>query len=101
MRIVFIGLTAFLYLAPSIARAEQHMFLVANDADGYGVDRCLASGEECGAAAANAYCRTQAFMAAATYHKIDQDDLTGAVSKGTSGNCQAGRCDIVAIVCLR
>ena len=25
--------------------------------------------------------QTQAFTAAATYHKIDQDDLTGAVSK--------------------
>jgi hypothetical protein len=70
MRTVLIGLTAFLYLAPSIARAEQHMFLVANDADGYGIDRCLASGEKCGAAAANAYCTNQAFTAAARSQKI-------------------------------
>ena len=49
---------------------------VANDADGYGIDRYLASGERCGSASANAYCRTQAFTAAAKYHKVDQDDLT-------------------------
>ena len=54
-----------------------------------------------GLRAANAYCRTQAFAAAATYHKVDQNDLTGAVSKETSGKCQTGRCDVVAIVCLR
>ena len=34
------------------------MFIIANDGDGYGVDRCLASGAKCGAVAANAYCRT-------------------------------------------
>ena len=101
MRTVLIGLTALLCLAPSIARAEQHMFLVANDADGYGIDRCLASGEKCGAAAANAYCRTQAFTAAAKYHKTDRDDLTGAITKEASVTCQPGTCEVVAIVCLR
>ena len=101
MRTVLISVVTLLCFASSIACAEQHMFLVANDSDGYGVDRCLASGEKCGAAAANAYCRTQAFTAAATYHKIDQDDLTGAVSKETSVKCQTGTCDVVVIVCLR
>jgi len=101
MRTILISLTALLCLDAGISRAEQHMFLVANDADGYGIDRCLASGEKCGAAAANAYCRTQAFAAAATYHKIDQDNLTAAVPKDPSGTCQAGQCDVVAIVCLR
>ena len=81
-----------------MTRAEQHIFLVANDADGYGIDRCLASGEQCGAAAANAYCRTQAFTAAAQYHKIDQ---TGAITKDASVTCQPGTCEVVAIVCLR
>ena len=55
------------------------MFIVANDADGYGVDRCLASGEKCGAAAANAYCKTQAFAQAATYRKVDRSDITGTI----------------------
>ena len=101
MRTVLIGLVTLLYFASIGARAEQHKFLVANDADGYGVDRCLASGEKCGAAAANAYCRMQAFATAAAYHKIDQGDLTGAVPKDTAANCQRGKCDVVAIVCLR
>ena len=101
MRTVLIGLTAFLYLAQGIARAEQHMFLVANDADSYGIDRCLASGEKCGAAAANAYCKTQAFTAATKYHKVDRDDLTGGITKDTFVTCQPGTCEVVAIVCLR
>jgi hypothetical protein len=101
MRTVLINLATLLCFGSSIGRAEQHRFLVANDADGYGVDRCLASGEKCGAAAANAYCRMQAFTAATTYHKVDQDDFTAAVSKETSGNCQTGGCDVVVIVCLR
>jgi hypothetical protein len=101
MRTVLMAAIALFCLCSGISRAEQHRFLVANDADSYGIDRCLASGEKCGAAAANAYCRTQAFAAAATYHKIDQDDLAALVSKETRGNCQPGRCDVVAIVCLR
>lgn len=101
MRTVLISLVTLLCFTSSSARAEQHRFLVANDSDGYGIDRCLASGENCGAAAANAYCRTQAFTAAATYHKIDQDDLTGAITKDAAVTCQTGTCEVVAIVCLR
>jgi hypothetical protein len=101
MRTVLIGLAALFYLAPGFAQAEQHIFLVANDADGYGIDRCLASGEKCGAAAANAYCRTQAFTAATTYHKVDRDGITGAVTAGAPDTCQPGACEVVAIVCLR
>jgi hypothetical protein len=101
MRIILIGLATLFYLASGIAHAEQHMFLVANDADGYGIDRCLASGEKCGAAAANAYCKTQAFTAAARYHKVDQNDLTGAITKDASVTCKPGMCEVVAIICLR
>ena len=101
MRTTLICLATVLCFGSSITRAEQHRFLVANDADSYGVDRCLASGEKCGAAAANAYCRTQAFTAAAKYHKADQDDLTGAITKEAPVACQPGTCEVVAIVCLR
>ena len=101
MRIVLISLVTLLYFTSFGAHAEQHRFLVANDADGYGVDRCLASGEKCGAAAANAYCKTQAFAAAAKFHKADRDDLTGAITKDGAVSCQPGTCDVVAIVCLR
>ena len=43
MRTVLIVLAVLLYLVSGIARAEQHMFLVADNSDGYGIDRCLAS----------------------------------------------------------
>jgi hypothetical protein len=101
MRNVLIGLATLLYLTPGIARAEQHMFLVANDADGYGIDRCLASGDRCGSAAANAYCKTQAFTAAATYHKVDRDETSGAPDNSSFANCRDAKCDAVAIVCTR
>src|SRR5689334_10492072 len=101
MRAILIGLAALACLVSGMAQAEQRMFIVANDADGYGIDRCLASGEKCGAAAANAYCKTQAFAAAAKFHKADRDDLTGAITKDGAVSCQPGTCDVVAIVCLR
>jgi hypothetical protein len=102
MRTVFVSLVALLclYQAPP-AQAERRIFIVANDADGYGIDRCLASGEKCGAAAANAYCKTQAFAQAATYHKADRGDLTGAISDVDGGSCHDSACNVVAIVCTR
>ena len=47
----------------SSAQAERRMFIIANDA-AYGVDTCLAKGDKCGAAAANAYCQARQFAAA-------------------------------------
>lgn len=101
MRTVSVGLAIWLCLAfASTAQAEQRMFIIANDADGYGVDRCLASGEKCGAAAANAYCKTQAFAQAANYHKVDRSDITGAIPVAFA-ECRGNGCDVVAIVCTR
>ncbi len=78
------------------------MFIIANDADSYGIDRCLASGAPCGAAAAHAYCKTQAFASAMSYRKVDRNDITGAIPTGGSGGCKGGKCeDFVAIVCTR
>jgi len=77
------------------------MFIIANDGDGYGVDRCLASGAKCGAAAANAYCKTHQFAQASSYRKVDRDDITGAIPAGGTGGCKGGDCDVVAIVCTR
>ena len=37
------------------AAAESRVFIIANHADGYGVDRCLANGERCGVTVATAY----------------------------------------------
>jgi hypothetical protein len=102
MRTAFVGLLALLWLGlATSAQAERRMFIVANDADGYGIDRCLASGEKCGLAAANAYCKTQAFAQATTYHKADRSDLTGAIPDADGGSCRDGSCNVVAIVCTR
>jgi hypothetical protein len=82
------------------ARAEQRIFIIGADIDGYGVDRCLAGGDKCGAAAANSYCRGHRFATAASYRKVDRDDITGAIPAAAS--CQGGRCEsLVAIVCTR
>ena len=40
-------------LAASAASADSRVFIIANQADGYGVDQCLAMGEKCGAHAAD------------------------------------------------
>ena len=77
------------------------MFIIANDADGYGVDRCLAAGDKCGAAAANAYCKTQEFAVAASYRKVERDDITGAIPVRGDGGCRDDKCEVVAIVCTR
>ncbi len=82
--------------------ADRHMFIIGNDGDGYGIDRCLAGGEKCGAAAANAYCRTQKFGQAAYYRKVDRNEITGAIPNGNDNGCRGGRCaNYVAIVCTR
>lgn len=89
-------------LSATSAQAERRMFIITNNADGYGVDRCLASGASCGAAVATAYCRAREFNQAVSYHKVDKDDITGAVPTGGSGGCRAGSCEeFVAIECTR
>ena len=102
MRILLVGLAAILCISfAGSAQAERRMFIIANDGDGYGIDRCLATGDKCGAAAANAYCKSHQFASAASYRKVDRDDITGAIPGG-SGGCKGSKCDdFVAIVCQR
>ena len=42
-------------LTASAALADSRVFIIANQPDGYGVDRCLANSEKCGASAAAAW----------------------------------------------
>jgi hypothetical protein len=102
MRALLVGLAAILSICvTSSAQAEKRMFIIANDGDGYGIDRCLASGDKCGAAAANAYCKGHEFAQASSYRKVERDDITGAIPTGGSGGCKGSDCDVVAIVCTR
>src|SRR5438105_7378662 len=51
-------------LAASAALADTRVFIIANQADGYGVDQCLAKGDKCGAHAARSYCQSREFAQA-------------------------------------
>ena len=95
-----LGIVGALLLA-SPAKAENRVFIIANNADGYGIDRCLANGERCGTTVATAYCQSQSFAQVKSFRKIERDDITGAIP--TSGkNACAGSCDsFVAIECSR
>ncbi|HVG50754.1 MAG TPA: hypothetical protein VM867_03885 [Xanthobacteraceae bacterium] len=82
------------------ASAEKRLFIVANNPDGYGVDRCLATGASCGRAIAAAYCQSREFVTAVSYRKAERNDITVAVSRVES--CRGGICDAyVAIECSR
>jgi hypothetical protein len=84
------------------AHAERRMFIVSSNGDGYGVDRCLESGAKCGAAVAAAYCKSRQFVEAASFRKVDRDEITGSVPTANAGTCRGGKCDeFVAIVCSR
>ena len=88
--------------AISSAQAEKRIFIIANNADGYGVDRCLANGASCGTAAATSYCRTHEFNQALSFRKIDRDDITGAIPTAGGSGCHGASCDeFVAIECTR
>jgi hypothetical protein len=91
---------AALWIAP--ASAESRTFVIANNADGYGIDRCLANGERCGNVVATSYCQSQSFAKAQSFRKVDRDEITGAVPVGGRNSCVAGSCDsFVAITCSR
>jgi hypothetical protein len=84
------------------ARAETHIFLV-DGGDGYGIDRCLATGERCGEAAASALCRARDYAKAVDYGRIDPAEITGGVPAGARiPSCEGRSCPtVVAITCSR
>ncbi len=91
---------AFIFGGTSLAQAEKRIFIIANNADGYGVDRCLASGASCGSPVATAYCRSREFTKAVSFRKVDRDEITGAVPM--SASCHGSNCEeFVAIECTR
>ena len=89
-------------LAASAASADTKVFIIANQADGYGVDQCLARGDRCGAHAARAYCQSRDFAQATAFRRVDPDEITGSVSKAGGENCNHAGCnEYVAITCQR
>ena len=96
------GAVATVLLGAAAAQAEKRVFIIANNAAEYGVDRCLASGADCGKAVANSYCRSREFAQALSFRKVDRDDITGAIPSSGPGSCHGRACDdFVAIECSR
>jgi len=102
MRAILATLILAAIAAAAPARAEKRIFIVANNPDGYGVDRCLSAGESCGRAMAAAYCHSHDFSQAVSFGKVDRDDITGAVPTAGGTGCRGAGCDaFVAIECTR
>jgi hypothetical protein len=103
MRVLLAVLSVATVLAAlTPAQAEKRFFIIANNADAYGIDRCLASGAACGTAAATAYCASHEFHTALSFRKIDRDDITGAIPTAGGSGCKGAACDeFVAIECTR
>jgi hypothetical protein len=101
MRSVSALLACVFLLAASAASADSRVFIIANQADGYGVDQCLARGEKCGAHAARSYCQSRDFAQASSYRRVDPDEITGSVPKAADNCNHAGCNEYVAITCQR
>lgn len=101
MRSVSALLTFVFVSAASGASADSRVFIVANQADAYGVDQCLAMGEKCGAHAARSYCQSRDFVQASSYRRVDPDEITGSVPKAGESCGHAGCNEYVAITCQR
>ena len=56
------------------ASAETRVFIVASNADGYGVDRCLTTGASCGTPIATAYCQARDFSQARSFRKVEEGE---------------------------
>src|SRR3954465_10485708 len=95
-----LAITATLALIATAA-AENRVFIIVNHADGYGVDRCLATGERCGGTVGTADCQSHSFTLAKSFRKIERDEITGAVPAASNSAC-GGSCEnFVAIECSR
>ena len=92
-----------LVVSASTALADRRVFIVANQPDGYGIDKCLANGERCGAPAARAYCEANKFKTASAYRRLDPDEVTGAIPASSGQKCSGSACaaEYVAITCER
>ena len=94
--------SAFLLAASSAASADSRVFIVANQADGYGVDECLAEGHKCGAHAARSFCQSREFAQASAYRRVEPNEVTAAVPSDGSERCTGPSCgEYVAITCQR
>jgi hypothetical protein len=97
------GLAACLFFAlSSSVSADSRVFVIAAQADGYGIDQCLANGERCGAHAARAYCQSREFAEASTYRQLDPTEITSSAAEFANTSCRGATCGRpIAITCAR
>jgi hypothetical protein len=97
---ILIAAVAFLLAWAIPAGAETRIFIIENQPDDYGVDKCLARGAICGKPVASAYCVSRKYLQAVSFRKIDPDEITGGSI--TNGSCRTRGCgEFVAIECSR
>jgi hypothetical protein len=101
MRSISALLACVFVLAASAASADSRVFIISNQAEGYGVDQCLAKSEKCGAHAAHSYCQSRDFAEATSYRRVDPDEITGSVPQSGKNCTHAGCNEYVAITCQR
>jgi hypothetical protein len=101
MRSLLVLSVATLALAAVPAQAEKRTFIIANNPDGYGVERCLAAGQKCGAPMANAFCQSRKFKRAASFRRVARGEIIAGVPHDAYA-CVGRRCEqFVAIECVR
>jgi hypothetical protein len=89
------------FSSAAFAEPQTRVFIIASTVDdGYGVNRCLETGERCGAVVAKAYCRSHAYAEAVSYRKVDRNEAGEALPQ--AAECTRGKCQqYVAIECTR
>jgi hypothetical protein len=95
---ILLAAAAIVYLGTAPAVAETHVFIIENHGD-YGVDRCLVSGARCGKVVASAYCQSRNYSQAASFRKVEPNEVTGNTGQATCRGVICG--DWVAIECTR
>src|SRR6476659_9006517 len=101
MRFLPAFLACLFMFVVSAALADSRVFIIANQADGYGVDQCLARSEKCGAHAARSYCQSRDFTQASSYRRVGRDEITASVPAAGESCNHAGCNEYVAITCQR
>ncbi len=96
------AVAAMMFAAVATARAETKTFIL-DSADGYGIDRCLATGDTCGKAMATALCQSNQFARAVDFGRMDPTEITGSLPAGLKAKtCEGSNCpEKVAITCTR
>jgi hypothetical protein len=95
---ILLAAAALLSLGAAPAVAETHVFIIENHGD-YGVDQCLVSGARCGKVVASAYCQSRSYSQAASFRKVEREEVTGSTGQTA---CRGAICgDWVAIECTR